>query len=87
MKGYRRGDPRAKANGHKGGTAGARTKRIRAMRRAAVKVGRPLTASEAALYRLAYANGYSAGQRTGEARGYRKGFAEALGERDEQGAS
>jgi hypothetical protein len=44
-----------------GGKAGARTKQIRAIRNAAQKAGRALTASEAAIYRTAYQNGYSAG--------------------------
>jgi hypothetical protein len=68
--------------GQRGGRAGALTKQRRAVVRAAVAAGVPLTAREAALYRKAYANGYSAGQKAGSALGVRKGWADALGEQD-----
>lgn len=71
---YDKGDPRAAANGRKGGIAGAKTKQIRAIKRASAAVGLTLTAREALIYRRGHANGYSLGQKTGEARGYRKGY-------------
>ncbi len=77
------GDPRAAVAARLGGLAGAKTKRIRAIQRAAVAAGCPLTPREAELYRKAYSNGYIAGQKTGSARGYRRGFADALGEQRE----
>lgn len=78
---FKPGDPRAKAAGHKGGTAAAKTKRVRAFRRACADAGiENVTPREAALYRRGYTNGYSAGAKTGELRGHRKGYAEAVGE-------
>lgn len=69
-----------RAQGRKGGLAGAKTKQIRAMQRALETCG-GRTASEALAYRLGYTNGYSAGQKTGVALGYRRAWAEALNER------
>lgn len=78
---YDTGDPRAAVNGRKGGIAGAKTKQLRAIKRASAAVGLTLTAREALIYRRGHANGYSLGQKTGEARGYRKGYSAAIGER------
>ncbi len=79
-RGFPKGDPRVLEAARKGGLAGAKTKRIRAIRRASERAGVPLTAEQTRLYRLAYENGRRAGDKSGYDRGYREGFRRAIGE-------